>query len=52
MAVCAEARAICIDLGGEIEFRPGDFYDWAHTTPKGSARIADWLFEKLKDRVR
>ncbi len=52
MAACAEARAICIDLGGEIEFKPGDFYDWVHTTPAGSARIADYLFAKLKDRVR
>ena len=52
MAACAEARAICVDLGGEIEFKPGDFYDWVHTTPAGSARIADYLFAKLKDRVR
>lgn len=52
MAECREAKAICLDLGGEIEFKPGDFYDWAHTTPAGSARIADYLFAALKDRVR
>ena len=52
MAACAAANAICLDLGGEIEFRPGDFYDHVHTGPSGSARIAEYLFAKLKDRVR
>lgn len=52
MAACREANAICLDLGSEIEFLPGDFYDHVHTTPMGSARIADWLFAQLKDRVR
>jgi hypothetical protein len=52
MAACREASAICLDLGAEIEFRPGDFYDHVHTAPMGSARIADYLFAKLKDRVR
>ena len=52
MAACREANAICLDLGAEIEFRPGDFYDHVHTTPAGSARIAEFLFAKLKDRVR
>lgn len=52
MAACREAAAICIDLGTEIEFRPGEFYDNVHTTPAGSKRIADFLFERLKDRIR
>lgn len=52
MAACQAANGICLDLGTEIEFRPGDFYDWVHTTPEGSARIADYLFAKLKDKVR
>ena len=52
MAACREANAICLDLGAEIEFRPGDFYDHVHTTPAGSARIAEYLFARLKDRVR
>ncbi|MCC7017105.1 MAG: SGNH/GDSL hydrolase family protein [Rhodospirillales bacterium] len=52
MAACQAAKAICLDLGAEIEFRPGDFYDHVHTTPEGSARIADYLFARLKDRVR
>lgn len=52
LAACRTAGAICVDLAAEIEFRPGDFYDHVHTTPAGSARIADYLFEKLKDQVR
>lgn len=52
MAECRQAKAICVDLEGEIAFKPGDFYDWAHTTPAGSARVADYLFAALKDRVR
>ena len=52
MAACRDANAICLDLGAEIEFRPGDFYDHVHTTPAGSGRIAEYLFARLKDRVR
>ena len=51
MAACREASAICVDLGSEIEFKPGDFYDHVHTTPQGSDRIAEFLFERLKDQV-
>ena len=52
MNACRAARAICLDLALEIEFREGDFYDHLHTSPAGSARIADYLYAKLKDRVR
>ncbi|MSO84440.1 MAG: SGNH/GDSL hydrolase family protein [Rhodospirillales bacterium] len=52
MAACREANAICLDFGAESDFRPGDFYDRVHTGPAGSARIAEYLFARLKDRVR
>jgi lysophospholipase L1-like esterase len=52
LTACRETGAICVDLGGEIEFRPGDFYDHAHTTPAGSKRVADFLYEKLKERIQ
>ncbi|MBM3733033.1 MAG: hypothetical protein FJW24_06145 [Acidimicrobiia bacterium] len=52
MAACRKANAICIDLGSEIEFETGDFYDRVHVTPQGSARIAEFLFARLKDKVR
>jgi lysophospholipase L1-like esterase len=52
LAACREMGAICVDLGGEIEFRPGDFYDHAHTTPLGSKRVADFLYERLKHHIQ
>jgi hypothetical protein len=49
---CAEAKAHCIDLAGEIRFGPGDFYDSVHTTPQGSRKIGLYLAEKLAPIVR
>ena len=53
LAVCREAAAICIDLAGDLQadFEPGDFYDRAHYTPEGAARMAAYLYEVLKDTV-
>lgn len=52
MAACRKKQAICIDLGAEIEFQPGDFQDYVHTTPQGSRRVAEFLYSRLKDIVR
>jgi lysophospholipase L1-like esterase len=51
LAACRAKRAVCIDLGSEIEFQAGDFYDRVHTTPAGSRRIGEFLYEKLKDQI-
>lgn len=51
MEVCREVKAVCIDLAGELFFEDGDHYDEVHTTPRGSAKIARYLFAKLKDVV-
>ena len=51
LAACRRVRAICIDLGSELEFQDGDFYDHIHTTPSGSARIGRYLYAKLKNRL-
>lgn len=51
MTVCAEVKAICIDLARELLFTDGDHYDGLHTTPRGSARIGRFLHEKLKGIV-
>lgn len=51
LAVCRETGILCIDLGGEIEFEPGDFYDRVHTAPQGSKRVADFLFDRLKHHI-
>jgi hypothetical protein len=52
MESCRAAAAICIDLGDELTFEDGDFYDWVHTTPTGNRRIAAYLFSRLDPRVR
>jgi len=52
METCREQKAICIDLGAEIEFQPGDFQDYVHTTRRGSRRVAEFLYSRLKDVVR
>lgn len=49
---CAEAKALCIDLAGELRFGPGDFYDSVHTTPQGSRKIGMYLAEKLAPLIR
>lgn len=51
MKVCREAKAICIDVSKDLKFDQDDHYDLIHTTPKGSARIAKFLFEHLKDKI-
>ncbi len=52
LEACRAKAAICIDLGAEIEFQPGDFQDYVHTTPQGSRRVAEFLYARLKDVVR
>ncbi len=51
MTECEAAKAVCIDLAGELFFEDGDHYDPLHTTPKGSAKIGRYLYGKLKDIV-
>jgi hypothetical protein len=47
LSFCLQSDQICIDLGSTLSFEPGDFYDAVHTTPAGSARIADFLARVL-----
>ena len=51
MKICQEVKAICIDVSKELEFENGDHYDLLHTTPKGSAKIAKFIFERLKAQI-
>jgi len=51
MKVCRDAKAICIDVSRDLVFEDGDHYDFSHTTPRGSAKLAKFLFEHLKDRI-
>lgn len=50
---CSEARKhciLCLDLSKEMlqEWEDNDFYDFAHMTPKGSRKIGQYLFIKLR----
>ena len=51
MKICQEAKAICIDVSKELIFKEGDHYDFIHTTPKGSAKIAEFLFDRLEGQI-
>jgi len=52
LSMCREMKLTCVDLDGDIEFGIGDFYDAFHTMPSGSAKVADFLYERLKDVVK
>ncbi len=52
LEICRAKEAICIDLAGEIEFEVGDFFDYVHTSARGSRRIGDYLFARLEGVVR
>ncbi|HZT86994.1 MAG TPA: SGNH/GDSL hydrolase family protein [Stellaceae bacterium] len=47
LSFCRDSGETCIDLAGELSFAPADHYDGVHTTPSGSARIAEFLAGKL-----
>lgn len=50
MAVCRLVDATCIDLFAKLRFRDGDFYDFVHLTPQGTARLVDFLYAELKSQ--
>ena len=50
MEFCRSAGAICLDLGGELEFEDSDFYDFYHNTPSGAEKTGKYLFQKLQER--
>lgn len=49
--VCRDQGLVCLDLARELRFDKGDFYDYLHTTPSGSAKIGRWLHAKLAGLV-
>ena len=53
LEVCRAVRAVCVDLAGELRgaFEAGDFYDFAHFTPAGAAKIGDYLYRTLRDEL-
>lgn len=50
--VCHRTDTVCVDLGNELHFEIGDFYDYVHNTPQGTRKIGRYLFEKLSGDSR
>ena len=48
LAVCRDLAVLCLDLARELDFDREDFYDHIHTTPSGSRKIGDYLYDRLK----
>ncbi len=40
--------AIFVDLAMNTDWSDMDFYDWSHSTPSGTEKIGDFLFDELK----
>ena len=50
--VCEEIRGICLDLDSEINYDlDNDFYDRLHTTPSGSKKIGDFIYQSIHKRI-
>lgn len=51
LAFCAEKSIKCVD-GAEIPFnRENDFYDYVHTTPTGSEKVATFFYKNLQKKI-
>lgn len=48
LQVCRSRNIQCLNLAGELSLEDGDAYDGAHITAKGSARLADYLCDRLR----
>lgn len=51
MKICRAEKAICIDVSEDLVFGDADHYDLLHTTPAGSAKLARFIFERLKSQM-
>ena len=46
---CYDNKILCINGFEELKFNTNDTYDLIHTSPSGSKKIAELVFEKIKD---
>jgi lysophospholipase L1-like esterase len=51
LAFCHASGEACVDLAGQIVLGPGDFSDSIHTSPAGSARVAQFLADALRPLI-
>jgi lysophospholipase L1-like esterase len=47
--VCLMNNAICIDGFNNLKLNTEDTYDYVHTNPKGSKKIAKFIYKNLKE---
>jgi hypothetical protein len=47
IAHCRDAQLRCFDLAQDVAFEPGDYYDYLHNTPQGTAKIGRYLADRL-----
>ena len=52
MEVCRKRKAICLDLARDLIFGPEDFYDLVHNNPRGTRKIAQYLYTHLESLFR
>ncbi len=51
LAVCREENMTCFDLTATVEMVNGDFYDYVHTTPQGSAKISRFVAGEILKKL-
>ena len=50
MFFCQSEKLFCINLAKDLELEHNDFYDWAHLTPKGSEKVANYIYKEILDK--
>lgn len=48
LAFCVRSGIMCIDVANRADLRPDDFYDAIHTSPTGSAKVAQIIYEEIR----
>ena len=51
MSHCNEKNLYCINLAKNGDLQYEDFYDWTHLNKKGSAKVANFIYENLLNNV-
>ena len=52
MNFCKQKRLFCINSNELLDLSVDDTYDLVHLTPKGSKKLAEFLFNKLKNQLK
>ena len=50
MSFCENEKLFCINLAKDLALEQNDFYDWAHLTPKGSEKAANYIYQKISEK--